>query len=453
MDPGDLVASNSGTTRPSHSYNLRNLRQRCQTSGLAPSNSGTSPHLYNLRNLPARETIHTQNTSNARQLAPNVHHSNYDAQGNNRQQPNLEELQGRNSQRQLNLESQSDRNNQQQPILLPEGNSWQQIPGVPEVYMHEGQIPQIRIFRQPNSTGLQIRNSHHQPNLTGPPVRNNQPQPNLVGLPRRNNSQQPNLDELPRRNNLPEEANPQIRIFWQPNLAGPPVRTNQPLPNLAGLSRRNNIKEETNPQIISFRQLNLAGLPGRNNQQPPKLAGPQETISSNQNWLDYRGRNNIKETNPQIRIIWQPNVAGLPTRNNQQPSYLTGLQGTNNQHLPNLTGQSGSNNGQQPNLQLHERLDDQRNHQREDRRRASQFKLPSLEIPEAELDGEQCAICLRSAREYKENRRPVARTDCGHFFCIPCIYKWKKRSRNCPLCRQPILQRRGSRGLYLFHVI
>ncbi|KAG8180086.1 hypothetical protein JTE90_027866 [Oedothorax gibbosus] len=153
--------------------------------------------------------------------------------------------------------------------------------------------------------------------------------------------------------------------------------------------------------------------PGRNNQQPPNRAG--------------RSRRNNQQ---------QPNLAGRPRRNNQQQ--------------PNLAGLPGRNNQQQPDLRV--------------RHEAVQFKLRQIphfvssssacvEIPEAELDDTKCGICVTGAREYKENRRPVARTDCGHFFCIPCIYNWKKRSSNCLYCTQPTLPRRGARGLYLFHVI
>ncbi|KAG8178208.1 hypothetical protein JTE90_026976 [Oedothorax gibbosus] len=181
----------------------------------------------------------------------------------------------------------------------------------------------------------------------------------------------------------------------------------------------------------------MENLQGRNSHQPPNRAR----------------RPTRRAIRPRRNNQQQPNLDGVPGRIDQQQPNLDGLPGRNNQQQPNLDGLSGRNNQQQPDLQ-HERVDDlQQGHQPEDLGGADQFKLPSVEIPEAELDETKCGICLASAREYKENRRPVARTDCGHFFCIPCIYNWKKRSPNCPYCTQPTLQQRGPRGLYLFHVI
>ncbi|KAG8195694.1 hypothetical protein JTE90_002958 [Oedothorax gibbosus] len=78
------------------------------------------------------------------------------------------------------------------------------------------------------------------------------------------------------------------------------------------------------------------------------------------------------------------------------------------------------------------------------------FKLPTEEIPEAELDDTKCGIRLKSAREYKLKRQPVAKTPCGRFFCIPCISKWKKYSTNCPSCGQAILMPGDARKLYMW---
>ncbi|KAG8195204.1 hypothetical protein JTE90_027947 [Oedothorax gibbosus] len=41
-----------------------------------------------------------------------------------------------------------------------------------------------------------------------------------------------------------------------------------------------------------------------------------------------------------------------------------------------------------------------------------QLKFLTEEVPEADLDEQKCAICLTSAREYKANWRPVAKTEC-----------------------------------------
>ncbi|KAG8187375.1 hypothetical protein JTE90_016921 [Oedothorax gibbosus] len=126
--------------------------------------------------------------------------------------------------------------------------------------------------------------------------------------------------------------------------------------------------------------------------------------------------------------------------------------GGNNQQ-PSLEGQPGRNGQQQPNLQRHVGAEEQiQNNQRGAHRRTI-FRLPTEVIPEAELDEIKCALCQRSAREYKRNRQPVARTECGHFFCVPCIFRWKKTSPSCPICFQQVLQPRRSEGLFLFQVI
>ncbi|KAG8171903.1 hypothetical protein JTE90_027985 [Oedothorax gibbosus] len=80
------------------------------------------------------------------------------------------------------------------------------------------------------------------------------------------------------------------------------------------------------------------------------------------------------------------------------------------------------------------------------------FKLQTVKFTETQLNEEQCTICLTSAREYKLNWRPVARTSCGHLFCVPCIYCWRKESLACPICRRVVL-RPEDRGLILFHII
>ncbi|KAG8195097.1 hypothetical protein JTE90_013575 [Oedothorax gibbosus] len=137
------------------------------------------------------------------------------------------------------------------------------------------------------------------------------------------------------------------------------------------------------------------------------------------------------------------NLRNLPSR------VTTTVQNTMNTGQLNLGGLLEIDSQQQPDLQRQENaIEQQRN-----RRGPIQFKLPIVEIPEAELDDTKCAICLRSAREYKLNKRPVAKTPCGHFFCIPCIFRWKKSSQNCPSCRQVMLNPRPARELYLFHVV
>lgn len=86
-----------------------------------------------------------------------------------------------------------------------------------------------------------------------------------------------------------------------------------------------------------------------------------------------------------------------------------------------------------------------------EKRRNPIFKLPTRSIPQEELDEMRCAICFRDAKDFKELRRPVAKTICGHFYCVPCIYKWEKSSGNCPMCRQRVLRRQN--GKILFHLV
>ncbi|KAG8194796.1 hypothetical protein JTE90_017237 [Oedothorax gibbosus] len=109
-------------------------------------------------------------------------------------------------------------------------------------------------------------------------------------------------------------------------------------------------------------------------------------------------------------------------RDNQQQSNLEELPERNSRGQLNLGGLLEIDNQQQPDLQRQEAIGLSIERTRY-RRGPIRFKLPTEEIPEAELDDTKCAICLKSARVYKLNKKPVAKTHCGHFFCIPCIYQ------------------------------
>jgi hypothetical protein len=42
----------------------------------------------------------------------------------------------------------------------------------------------------------------------------------------------------------------------------------------------------------------------------------------------------------------------------------------------------------------------------------------------------QCCICM--------NNDSNCKTECNHSFCKVCIMKWYKKSKTCPVCRQPM---------------
>lgn len=42
---------------------------------------------------------------------------------------------------------------------------------------------------------------------------------------------------------------------------------------------------------------------------------------------------------------------------------------------------------------------------------------------------EECPICLNNYKNYNIIK------NCGHIFCKRCLFKWKKFSKNCPICR------------------
>ncbi|KAG8179587.1 hypothetical protein JTE90_019192 [Oedothorax gibbosus] len=201
---------------------------------------------------------------------------------------------------------------------------------------------------------------------------------------------------------------------------------------------------------------NLEEQSRRNSQQQPNVEELTERNSQGQ-LNSAPGRNNLLQFDleelPERSVQTQLNLRGSLERDNQMQSNFEELPERNSQGQLNLGGLLEIENQQQPDLQRQERAIEQQRNRHVDRRGPIQFKLPTEEIPEAELDDTKCAICLRSAREYKKNRKPVAKTHCGHFFCIPCIFRWKKSSQNCPSCRQAILKPRDARGLYLFHVV
>ncbi len=52
-------------------------------------------------------------------------------------------------------------------------------------------------------------------------------------------------------------------------------------------------------------------------------------------------------------------------------------------------------------------------------------------MSESKLDLEPCAICLEDIKE-------PHKTKCNHVFCKDCIVKWRKKKKDCPLCRTKI---------------
>lgn len=51
-------------------------------------------------------------------------------------------------------------------------------------------------------------------------------------------------------------------------------------------------------------------------------------------------------------------------------------------------------------------------------------------------DGESCGICLEDLKDIDE----IKRTNCGHYFCSPCLDVWMERSKipTCPMDREDI---------------
>jgi len=48
------------------------------------------------------------------------------------------------------------------------------------------------------------------------------------------------------------------------------------------------------------------------------------------------------------------------------------------------------------------------------------------------LEDEICAICHEQIATYQ------ARLECGHYYCLNCIYQWFDQAYNCPLCRREL---------------
>jgi hypothetical protein len=49
-------------------------------------------------------------------------------------------------------------------------------------------------------------------------------------------------------------------------------------------------------------------------------------------------------------------------------------------------------------------------------------------------DQEECAICM----EELNTRKNIAKTNCGHSFCLSCLVKALKNNNTCPMCRANI---------------
>lgn len=53
-----------------------------------------------------------------------------------------------------------------------------------------------------------------------------------------------------------------------------------------------------------------------------------------------------------------------------------------------------------------------------------------------ELANTLCTICYSRLRTVPEEDEEIIQTSCSHFFHRKCLIKWKKFSKNCPICRQ-----------------
>ena len=47
-------------------------------------------------------------------------------------------------------------------------------------------------------------------------------------------------------------------------------------------------------------------------------------------------------------------------------------------------------------------------------------------------DNKSCSVCLELFENMDSNA--ISKTACNHYFCTPCITKWLKSNRTCPLC-------------------
>lgn len=48
----------------------------------------------------------------------------------------------------------------------------------------------------------------------------------------------------------------------------------------------------------------------------------------------------------------------------------------------------------------------------------------------------QCMICLSESTRYDFSLKKLS---CGHEFHVNCIKEWQNHSKNCPVCRKPII--------------
>lgn len=48
--------------------------------------------------------------------------------------------------------------------------------------------------------------------------------------------------------------------------------------------------------------------------------------------------------------------------------------------------------------------------------------------------GEECSICM----EELDNGKNIAKTNCGHSFCLSCLVRALKNNNTCPICRANI---------------
>lgn len=140
-------------------------------------------------------------------------------------------------------------------------------------------------------------------------------------------------------------------------------------------------------------------------------------------YLQVQAAENQQELNTRNGQVHQPSSdqaeqirrTTLPVRNTRNPSFYT-IENVGDRHI----------------------------FRRVNRRPGPSF--PKTVVPQAELSELRCAICLQNAEEFKRMYVPVGKTICGHFFCVPCLWRWKKTSGSCPVCRQNVLRQPGGFG-------
>ncbi len=64
---------------------------------------------------------------------------------------------------------------------------------------------------------------------------------------------------------------------------------------------------------------------------------------------------------------------------------------------------------------------------------AAQRQEPMV-LAEVKEEGKTCCICIEDLEKGSKERM----LQCGHMFHRPCIAKWLKQKRECPICKQQV---------------